>query len=206
MPHITDDVIVIGDGPTGLQCGLLLAKNGLGVRVLGMAESPVDLAVLFNLLGLDGVGGPNYMELARVHAERYGVHLHRQKAKHVERARDGFRAVTEDGNQFDGRYLVLAAGKDLALARQIGAATGTDGVTVDLWGRTSLDKVYAGGRATRGHRSQVATSVGDGAAIALDILTRERGKPVHDWDTLDAVTPKPKPMAAGGAGFSPKTA
>lgn len=204
MPHVTDDVVVIGDGPTGLQCALLLAKNGLGVRVLGMAESPVSLAMLFNHLGLDGVGGPNFMELSRRHAERYGVHLHRQKATQVERARDGFRAVTAEGNQFDGRYLVLATGRDLTLAKQIGAGTGEDGVTVDLWGRSSVDRVYAGGRTTRGHRSQVATSVGDGAAIALDILTRERGKPVHDWDTLEAAAPKP--TAVGGAGSSPKPA
>lgn len=190
MPHITDDVVVVGDGPTGLQCALLLAKNGLGVRVIGPGDSPVNLAILFNHLGLDGVSGPNFMELSRQHAEHYGVHLHRQKVRQVERARDGFRAVTEDGNQFDGRYLVLAAGKDLTLAKQLGVATGPDGITVDLWGRTSVERVYAGGRATRGHRSQVATSVGDGAAVALDILTAERGKPVHDWDTLEAAVPK----------------
>ena len=202
MPHITDDVVVVGDGPAGLQCALLLAKNGLGTRLLGVGDSPVNLAILLNHLGLDGVGGPNFMELSRQHAERYGVHLHRQKATQVERARDGFRAVTSDGNQFDGRYLVLAAGKDPSLAKQLGLALGPDGITVDLWGRTSLDRVYAGGRATRGHRSQVAISVGDGAAIAPDILTRERGKPVHDWDTLEAATPK----AAASAGSSGKPA
>jgi thioredoxin reductase (NADPH) len=199
MPHISDDVLIVGDGPAGLQCALLTAKNGLGTRVVGLGESPVSLAVLFNHLGLDGVSGPNFLEVARQHAEHYGVHLHRVRAVRAERAREGFRVVDEAGNVFDGRYLVLAAGKDHTLAQQLGLTLGPDGIVADLWGRTSVDKVYAGGRAIRGHRSQVATSVGDGAAIALDILMRERGKPVHDWDTLEAATPKTSPPKPGKA-------
>lgn len=186
MPHHSDDVVVVGDGPTGLQCALLLAKNGLGVRVLGLGETPTTKAVLFNHLAADGVTGPDFMDLARGHAERLGVRLHRQKAVRAERARDGFRAVAAEGDVFDGRYLVLAGGRDKALAEQLGLALGPDGVQADLWGRTSEDKVYAGGWLTRGHRIQVAISVGDGAAIALDILSREKGKPTHDFDVLEA--------------------
>jgi len=196
MPRISDDVIIVGDGPTGLQCGLLLAKNGLGVRLLGLDGTPTNKAVLYNYLGADGVPGPNFMELARQHAERFGVHLHRQKAERAERARDGLRVVTADGNVFDGRYLVLCTGKDRALAEQLGLPLGEDGVEVDRWGRTAQEQVYAGGWLTRGKRGQVAISVGDGAAIALDILSRERGAPFHDFDVLEAAAPR-TPTTAG---------
>jgi thioredoxin reductase len=186
MPHITDTVVVVGDGPTGLQCALLLAKGQVGVRVLGQDETPTNKAHLYNYLGADDVAGPAFMEAARPHAERFGAHLHRERAVRVERARDGFRVVTEGGNQFDGRFLVLANGRDKGLAEQLGLQLGSDGVAVDAWGRTSADGVYAGGWLTRGHKIQVAISVGDGAAIALDILSRVRGKPVHDFDVLES--------------------
>src|ERR1041385_5488575 len=201
MPHITDTVVVVGDGPTGLQCALLLAKGQVGVRVLGLDETPTNKALLFNYLGADGVAGPAFMEAARQHAERHGVHLHRQRAVRAERARDGFRVVTEDGNPFDARFLVLANGRDRGVAGQLGLQLGPDGVAVDAWGRTSVDGVYAGGWLTRGHRIQVAISVGDGAAIALDILSRVRGKPVHDFDVLE---PPPKAAAAPSAPSSGK--
>jgi thioredoxin reductase len=186
MPRIEDDAIIVGDGPTALQCGLLLAKNGVGTRVLGPGETPVNKAILFNYLGTDGMTGPNFMEASRQHAERFGVHLHRVRVTRVERARDGFRAVDEGGNIFDGRYLVLAHGRNRALAESLGLEIGAEGVVVDRWGRTNIENVYAGGAQARGARNQVAIAVGDGAAIALDILSRERGTPTHDFDVLKA--------------------
>src|ERR1043165_2984631 len=128
MPRISDDVVVGGDGPAGLQCSLLLAKNGLGVRLLGVDGTPTNKAVLYNYLGADGVSGPNFMELARQYAEGHGVHLQRQSA-----ARAGRAVVTDGGNVFDGRYLVLCTGKDRALAEQLGLPIGDDGVQVDRW-------------------------------------------------------------------------
>jgi thioredoxin reductase len=200
MPRVTDTVVVVGDGPAGLQCALLLAKGQVGVRVLGLDETPTNKALLLNHLGADGVEGPAFMRASRQHAERFGAHLHRERAARVERARDGFRVVTDDGNQFDSQFLVLANGRDRGLADQLGLQAGPDGVVVDRSGRTSVEGVYAGGWLTRGHKTQVAIAVGDGAAIALDILSRVRGKPVHDFDVLEAkaspATPKPSSAAS----------
>lgn len=200
MPHITDKVVVVGDGPTGLQCALLLAKGQVGVRVLGLGETPTNKAHLFNYLGIESISGPAFMEAARQHAESHGAHLHRERASRAERARDGFRVVTEEGNQFDAQFLVLANGRDKGLAEQLGLHLGPDGVVVDASGRTSVEGVYAGGWLTRGHKIQAAISVGDGAAIALDILSRVRGKPVHDFDVLDAA-----PKAAATAPSAPSS-
>ena len=46
-----------------------------------------------------------------------------------------------------------------------------------------IDRVYVVGRAVRPARSQAIISAGAGAVAALDILAREEGKDVQDWDT-----------------------
>jgi len=195
MPDIQDNVVVVGDGPTGLSCALLLAKNGLGVHVLGLDGTPTHKALLRNVLGLPEVTGEAYMREARRQCESFGVRLHRQKAVDVRREGDGWLVGTEEGNRFLGQRLVLANGRDTTLAKQLGCDTGPDGVVVDAQGRTSVEGVHAGGWLTRGARIQLAISIGDGAAIALDILSQEKGKAFHDFD----VVPPPGQSPAHGA-------
>jgi thioredoxin reductase (NADPH) len=174
-------VVIVGDGPTGLSAALILAKNKFTVHVVGLDESPVHKAMLHNYLGED-IGGPEFLVKARIQAERFGARL--QKAK-VERIDSGevFKLHGADGTP-EGNFLVLATGFAATLAGQIGIEMSPDGVKIDLNGRTSKDRVYAGGAAARGKKSQVATSVGDGAAIAVDIMSRLAGKPTHDYDVL----------------------
>ncbi|MEA3136715.1 MAG: thioredoxin reductase, partial [Thermoplasmata archaeon] len=188
MPSFQDTVLVIGDGPTGLSAALFLTKSGVGCHVLGEGATPVNKAILHNYLGVDGMLGPNFMEHARLQAEGSGAHLHRQKVTRVERTANGFAADTAEGNRFEAQYLVLANGRDPTFARSLAASTKDDVVTIDLNGRTDVDRLYAGGWVARGHKVQVAISVGDGAAIALDILSAIKGKPFHDFDVLPAST------------------
>jgi thioredoxin reductase len=56
-------------------------------------------------------------------------------------------------------------------------------VVTDKNGRTSVPGVYAVGRSARPGRSQAIISAGDGAVVALDILSKEKGQDVVDWDT-----------------------
>ena len=46
-----------------------------------------------------------------------------------------------------------------------------------------LDRAYAIGRLVRPERSQAIISACAGATAALEILSREAGTDVHDWDT-----------------------
>lgn len=183
-------VVIVGDGPTGLSAALLLAKNGFQVDVVGADTTPVHKALLHNVLADDGLPGPEWLERARGHAERFGARLHKARAQRIELG-ESLRVLTDEG-AFEGRYLVLATGFDKGPAHALGLEAGPDGIRVDRNGRTSRDRVYAGGTLTRGAKTQVATGMGDGAAIALDIMSRAAGKPVHDFDVL-----KPKAEAPG---------
>lgn len=178
-------VLIVGDGPTGLGAALILAKTGFDVHVFGTNSTPVHKAHLFNYLGDDDTSGPHFVEKSRKHALRFGAKLHEARVERVE-AGESFRLHAADGVH-EGKFLVLATGFAASLAGGLGLEVGEDGVRVDHNGRTSHSRVYAGGAATRGAKSQVATSVGDGAAIAVDILSLARGKPSHDYDVVRAI-------------------
>jgi thioredoxin reductase (NADPH) len=48
---------------------------------------------------------------------------------------------------------------------------------------TSVEDAYATGAMVRAEEWQAVISAGDGAAAALNILTKEKGEHFHDFDT-----------------------
>jgi thioredoxin reductase len=179
------DVLIIGDGPGGLSAALFLAKNGLDTVVVGQNETAMHWAMLHNYLGAPAITGTDFQAVAREQAAEQGAVIREAHVTSVAVDADGgFTATLEGGETLSARYLVLSEGKGPTLAGALGLA-GTDaGITVDRDGRTSVDKVYAVGRMVRPGRSQAIISAGDGAAAALDILARDKGKDrFADWDS-----------------------
>lgn len=180
------DVIIVGDGPGGLSAALFLAKNGLEVLVFGQDETAMHWALLKNYLGLPPTPGSEFQARAKAQVTEHGATLIDARVASATPEGEGFRVVTEDGATHDARYLVLSEGKKPKLAPALGLSDSEDGVEVDRWGRTAIDRVYAVGRTARRGRSQAIISAGDGAAAAIDILARERGKTrFADWDSPD---------------------
>ncbi len=96
-------------------------------------------------------------------------------------------ATLESGEVLEGDYLILSEGKSPVLARSLGLAEGEGGsILVNSEGLTSHPRVYVIGRSARPQRSQAIISAGDGAKAALDVLAREAGSDVQDWDTPPA--------------------
>ena len=179
------DVIVVGDGPAGLSAALFLAKNGEQVEVYGKNESWVHKALLKNYLGFSQIDGPEFMRLAREQVEEAGASLLEGEITAILKSDDGFEVQASDGQSSFGKYVILAAGPKTTLASQLGMKVDEKGyVESDKNGRTSVDRVYVIGWSTRADKVQLAISVGDGAAAALDILSIEKGKDFHDFDSL----------------------
>lgn len=190
MSQYDADVLVIGDGPMGLTASLFLARNGLTVRVLGEDQTPMHKALLHNQPGVPGMPGTEFMRILREQASDAGAHLHTTHARSLQATGEHFELTTPPGDAYRGRYLVLATGRNKTLAEVLGLDMTPEGnVRIDLNGRTSCDDVYAGGNLARGI-TQCAISTGDGANAALDILSRELGRPVHDYDLVDAPRPR----------------
>jgi thioredoxin reductase len=181
---VMSKVVVVGDGPGGLSAALFLAKNGQDVTVFGKNGTALHYAMLYNYLGISEITGPEFARIAREQVSRFGATLVEQNITQIEKTGDGFICTAEDGSTYASNYVVLAEGKGLKLARTLNLAETDAGVQVDRDGRTAIDGLYAVGRMTRRVRSQTVISAGEGAAAALDILSREAGKDVNDFDSL----------------------
>src|SRR5215468_6899773 len=178
------DVIVIGDGPGGLSAALFLAKNKLDVIVLGQDTTAMNYALVKNYLGIAEILGSDFQKLARAQVTSFGARIRDERVETIAAAGDKRWSVThESGDNLTARYLVLSEGKAPRLAKQLGLEfDDATGIATDKNARSKLDGVYVVGRSARPGRSQAIISAGDGAAAAIDILSRVKGENFVDWD------------------------
>ena len=178
------DVAVVGGGPAGLSAALFTAKNGLDTVVFDTDKTWMHKAHLFNYLGIDSEDGTAFVENAREQVAEFGVDRRQgTEVTDVEQAGDGFRVHTDD-EAVEATYLLLATGANRGLAEDLGCAfTDEDVVDVDVTMETSVDDAYATGAMVRAEEWQAVISAGDGAAAALNVLSKEKGEHFHDFDT-----------------------
>ncbi len=181
MSETDGDVLVVGGGPAGLSAALFAQKNGLETTCLDADGTWMHKAHLFNYLGVGSVDGSAFMETARSQVDSFGVERIEATVTDVSESDDGFVAETDDGEHI-GTYLVLATGANRDLAESLGCTFDGDLVDVDVTMETSVEDAYATGAMVRKEEWQAIISAGDGAAAALNVLSKERGEHFHDFD------------------------
>jgi thioredoxin reductase (NADPH) len=177
------DVAIVGGGPAGLSAALFAAKNGLDTVVFDGDETWMHKAHLFNYPGIGSIGGTEFMAVLRQQVDDFGVDRRQgEEVTGLSIENDGFAVATDDG-EYPTDYLVLATGADRSLAADIGCATTDDGVVdVGVEMETSVEDAYATGAMVRVEEWQAVIAAGDGAAAALNILSKEKGEHYHDFD------------------------
>jgi len=177
------DVAVVGGGPAGLSAALFTAKNDLDTVVFDTDGTWMHKAHLFNYLGIESEDGSAFVEDSREQVESFGADLRQgEEATAVAEDGDGFTVTTDDG-EYDADYVVLATGANRDLAEDLGCDfTDEDIVEVDVTMETSVADAYATGAMVRAEEWQAIISAGDGAAAALNILSKEKGEHFHDFD------------------------
>ena len=177
------DVAIVGGGPAGLSAGLFAGKNGLDAVLFDTDKTWMHKAHLFNYPGLGAGGGDEFLATLRQQADDFGVDRKQGEAvTDVDESGDGFAVTTEEG-EYEADYLVLATGASRDLAESLGCALGDDDtVEVDVSMETTVDGAYATGGMVRAEEWQAVISAGDGAAAALNILSKEKGEHYHDFD------------------------
>jgi thioredoxin reductase len=176
-------VIIIGDGPGGASAALFLAKNKVDVVVFGDDKSAMHYAYLKNYLGIPEIMGAEFQRIAREQITAAGARVRSERVSEVSGGAGRFEVKTEAGDTLTAKYLILSEGKGPRLAKTLGLQFDENkGIATDRNAHTSVEGVYVVGRSARPGRSQAIISAGDGAAAAIDILSREAGHDVLDWD------------------------
>ena len=177
------DVIVVGGGAAGLSAALFTEKNGLDTAVFDTDETWLHKAHLFNYPGIGSQDGTAFLDTLRKQVDSFGVDRKQGvEVTGVAESDGGFTVTTEDG-EHEAPYVVLATGASRDLAEELGCATTDEGVVdADVTMETSVDDAYATGAMVRAEEWQAVISAGDGAAAALNILTKEKGEHFHDFD------------------------
>ena len=95
--------------------------------------------------------------------------------------------VTKAGEEIpiDGLFVALGTAGGTDLAEMLGVPVDGDDIVADPDQSTPVDRVYAAGDVTGGHQ-QIATSVGEGARAAINLLEELRGADYVDYRKLDS--------------------
>ncbi len=106
------DTIIIGSGPAALSAAVFAARAKLKTLMIGRAEgSQLHFAQsVGNVIGLDGMGGPEILEKGVEQVKKYGAEVIAKEAVHAVKRGDGFTVKTEDGASRTGRTLIIATG------------------------------------------------------------------------------------------------
>jgi thioredoxin reductase (NADPH) len=178
-------IVIIGDGPAGLSAALFLSKNQNEVTVLADDKTPMHYAMLYNYLGIPEITGSEFQQVARDQVAGFGSAILDTRATQIVREGTGFVVTAEGGSNHSADYVVIAEGSAADLAVSLGLVRTDRGIAADADGRTSVDRLYVVGRATRPARSQAIIAAGHGAAAALDIMADVAGTDVQDYDSVD---------------------
>ena len=171
------DVLIVGDGPAGLSAALFLAKKGMEVTVFGVNKSDMHRAMLYNYLGIPEMKGSNFQKIARKQVTEFGASIQDLAVTGIEKVAEGFLVVTEDGGQYQAKYLILAEGKKLELAKSLDLPRTPEGVEADSVGRRGLVRDRPGRRHTPqpgDHLGRTGGQRRSGHSIHRGRETRER--------------------------------
>lgn len=189
------DVAIVGGGPAGASAATFTGHAGLQTVVLDADKGMTRRAMLYNHLGFpEGTTGPELVDRGQEQATRAGATWEKVDVASLERRDDGFVLTTEDGRTFEARAVLLATGANLALAKQAGLETspGTEPrineiLKVDASGQTSMAGVWAAGVAA-GMSVHTIITAGDGARVAINIISAQKGERYVWHDVLPART------------------
>jgi dihydrolipoamide dehydrogenase len=212
MPAIPSTMVVVGAGVTGVEYASAFAALGCSVTLLASREvlPRFDREYVDQLTDwLRALGVTVYQNTRAKSVESAGGAIGSSRSLSDE---DGAVTVTtESGDQFPAASAFIATGRaaDLTAIAPLGAAVARTGsaVTVDEWGQTSMDHVWACGDVT-GSPLIANRAVHQARRVAASILEGTHGTPPAEPALIEAVFARVQMAqvgACGEAGNAPTT-
>ncbi|OIJ15564.1 pyridine nucleotide-disulfide oxidoreductase [Anaerobacillus arseniciselenatis] len=182
------DVIVIGGGPTGGSAALLTSKAGKKTLVIDNEKSITKKAWMDNHYGVDGISGPDMVEVGKKQATKFGTEWIAAEVSEIQTDNGKHIVLTEDGKSFEGKHVILATGMSVQLAEKAGITTapGTEPrvnkiIDVDKNGKTNVKGIWAAGTVA-GVSMHTIITAGDGAKVAINLISELNGERYVDHD------------------------
>lgn len=185
------DVAIVGAGPAGASAALFAAKAGKKVVVVDSDQSVTRRAWVENHYGVMEISGPDLVELGKKQAAKFGAEIVAGKATNIVRGQDALTVETEQGD-FEAKHVIVATGMFVDLAEAAGLETvpGTEPrikavLKVDAAGKTGVPGVWAAGTCA-GVSMHTIITAGDGAKVAINVISELNGERYVDHDVLKA--------------------
>lgn len=185
------DLVVVGAGPAGGSAALFAAKAGKKTLVIENDKSVTKRAWVENHYGVAEISGPDMIETGKKQASKFGAEFVSATVTNVSKTEAGLTVETEQG-QYEAKHVILATGFAVDLAEKIGLNTkpGTEPrvktvIDADANGKTSVDGIWAAGTVA-GVSVHTIITAGDGAKVAVNVISEINGERYVDHDVLKA--------------------
>ncbi|AIQ44914.1 pyridine nucleotide-disulfide oxidoreductase [Paenibacillus sp. FSL R7-0273] len=186
------EVAVIGAGPAGASAALFTAKAGKKTLLIDNDKGMTRRGWYENYYGIAEIGGPDLVETGHKQAVKFGAELVAGQAVNLTAGSEGITVETEDGATYEAKHVILATGVLTDLAAKAGVETkdGTEPriktvVAVNAEGKTNVDRIWAAGTVA-GVSVHAIITAGDGAKVAINIISELNGARYVDHDLLKA--------------------
>ncbi|WP_019241203.1 MULTISPECIES: FAD-dependent oxidoreductase [Bacillus] len=184
------DIIIIGAGPAGASAAIFSSKAGKKTLLIDNDKGMTKRAWVENHYGVLEVAGPDLIETGKKQAEKFGTELVASTVTNIEKLESGFEIVTEDNDTYKANHVILATGALVPLAETIGLLTkaGTEPriktvLDVNNEGQTNIPGIWAAGTCA-GVSVHTIITAGDGAKVAINVLSEINGERYVDHDIL----------------------
>jgi len=183
------DILIIGSGPAGGSAAIFAAKAGKKVLVVDNDKSVTKRAWLENHYGVSEISGPDLVETGKKQAEKFGAEFVTATVENIEKSDSGLTVQTSE-QSYEAKHVIVATGMSTDLAEKAGLNTkpGTEPriktiLDVDAAGKTNVEGVWAAGTVA-GVSMHTIITAGDGAKVAINIISELNGERYVDHDVL----------------------
>lgn len=185
------DVVIVGAGPAGGSAAVFAAKAGKKTLVIDNDKSVTKRAWMENHYGVMEISGPDLIETGKKQAAKFGAEFVQASVTNISKTDAGLKVET-DQHTYEAKHVILATGFAVDLAEKVGLKTtaGTEPrvktiIDVDASGKTNIDGVWAAGTVA-GVSVHTIVTAGDGAKVAINVISELNGERYVDHDVLKA--------------------